>query len=317
GAAYFSLQEWFASNGLGLSFLLIVPAIFLSGLMEVNSIWLNRNKSFRSISANKVIAAIVTASVSLTWAFLVNRTFLGLFAGLLIGQVAAVLFLHYESRKFRSGPMVMERALKLIKDFKDFPLFELPATLSNTAAIQLPVFMLGRFAGTEPVGHFNMSNRLLGMPALLIGTAMGEVFRQRATEDYHKHGNCRPILVKTFLTLAAIGLFPLVTVLLFGPWLFAFVLGEEWRTAGEYSRILAVLFFLRFCISPVTYVFYIANKQRQNLIGQTILLLCSFVPFILGFYFYRTVEASLLLYVMSYSLFYILYLALSFRYARS
>ena len=119
GAAYFSLQEWFASNGLGLSFLLIVPAIFLSGLMEVNSIWLNRNKSFRSISANKVIAAIVTASVSLTWAFLVNRTFLGLFAGLLIGQVAAVLFA-YESRKFRSGPMVIERALKLIKYFKDF-----------------------------------------------------------------------------------------------------------------------------------------------------------------------------------------------------
>ncbi len=314
--AYFFFHDGLARHGVGLSILLIAPTIFLSGVMEINSIWLNRNKSFRSISANKVIAAAATVLGSVSWAYLIDRSFLGLFAGLLTGQVIAAAFLLYESRRFRRTAMVRERLRSLIKEFKDFPLFELPATLSNTAAIQLPVFMLGRFAGAEPVGHFNMSNRLLGMPSMLIGTAMGEVFRQRATEDYHKHGNCRPILVKTFLTLAFIGLFPLVTILLIGPWLFAFVLGEEWRTAGEYSRILAVLFFLRFCISPVTYVFYIANKQRQNLIGQIILLLCSFVPFLIGFYSYKSVEASLLLYSISYSLFYILYLALSFNYSK-
>ena len=116
-----------------------------------------------------------------------------------------------------------------------------------------------------------MSNRILGLPIGLISNSIGEVFKQRAASDYNEFGTCRPIFIKTFKALLISSIVPFTILILFGADIFAFAFGEQWRGAGEYSQILGVMFFFRFTVSPLTYVFYIANKQRLDLLLHLLL----------------------------------------------
>ena len=78
------------------------------------------------------------------------------------------------------------------------------------------------------------------------------------------------------------------------PGLFAFVFGEEWRVAGEYSRILIPYLFMNFLISPISSIPIILNKQKEiffiSLIGNSMYILV----FIL-FHKYQIKEVLLIL----------------------
>lgn len=202
----------------------------------------------------------------------------------------------------------------LLQSHKNFPIYILPTELINVFTTQLPVLMLSRFAGSTEVGYFNMSNRILGLPSIFISSSIGEVFKQRATEDYHKYGSCRPIFLKTLKALAFIAIFPFLAIVFFGPELFSTILGEQWRMAGEYSRILSLWVYFRFFVSPLSYVFYIAQKQRMHLIGHLLMLFGTAIPFYLGFIFFDNKIIPIAIFSITYSLVYLYYLYFSYKY---
>ena len=306
------------AEDLGHYIFLLPVATLCTGLIETYSIWLNRNKSFKSLSYNRVLISLITVLVTIVWAYLIGASFRGLLAGLVAAQAIGTVFLHLQSRKFGqpSARFDWVSVKPLLRAHRKFPIYSLPSDLINVFTNQLPVFMINSFAGATEVGYFNMSNRILGLPSVFISTSIGEVFRQRATEDYHKHGSCRPIFLKTFKLLALVGIVPFLTIALFGPWLFSFALGSRWQTAGEYSRILAVMFFLRFCISPLTYTFYIAHKQGMDFVGHIIMLISTTVTFYLGFVFFAAKTTPLLIFSVAYSLVYLYYLYFSYKFSK-
>ena len=122
----------------------------------------------------------------------------------------------------------------------------MPSDFINNFSNLIPVFVLSSYAAIPnvSVGFYNMSNRILGLPIGLISNSIGEVFKQRAASDYNDFGTCRPIFIKTFKALLISSIFPFAILILFGADIFAFAFGEKWRGAGEYSRILGVMFFL-------------------------------------------------------------------------
>jgi O-antigen/teichoic acid export membrane protein len=64
-------------------------------------------------------------------------------------------------------------------------------------------------------------------------------------------------------------------MLVFGPDLFGFVFGEQWRTAGEYAQILSVLLVFRFVVSPLSYVLLVYGRQRVALVWQVVLVIVT------------------------------------------
>lgn len=305
-------------ENLGITILTLPIYVLAAGLNEALLVWINRNKQFKYISFNRVLTTSFTLIFSISWAIVIDHTFKGLIFSLIFGQILGTLFLLFRANQIQEFDFHLDKVqLKhVLLEFKHFPIYSLPSDLINVVTNQLPILMLNKFASNAEVGYFSMSNRILGLPSLFISSSIGEVFRQKATQDYNMNGTCLPIFKKTFKTLFLIGIMPFTVIALFGPWLFSFFLGNEWAESGHYSQIFAVMFFLRFVISPLTYTFYITGRQRIDFFIHVLMLLSTFVPFYLGFNLLNNIYMSLVMYTISYSIVYISYYFYSKKYSK-
>jgi len=260
--------------------------VFFLGCSSALNYWLNRHKKFRNLAINRVAMAIVTAVATLAFGFY-GFGYSGLILGIVIGQFATLLMLvTWTWRDVRDGlPRTSwELIRQSAKVYKKFPLFSLPSDFVNHLSQQLPALMMGRFFGAVVVGHFSFSQKILGAPLSLMSQSVCDVFKQRASSDYTKYGNCNHIFKSTFKSLTALSIIPLFLIFLLAPLIFKVVFGSEWEQAGQYTRYLVALYFFRFIVSPLSYVFFIANRQDADLIGQIVLLLVTIGSILLGAY---------------------------------
>ncbi len=176
--------------------------------------------------------------------------------------------------------------------------------------------MLNRYSNTSSVGQFNLSNRTLGMPISIISSSFNEVFKQRATQTYNKYGKCDKIFVKSFFSLLVVSLFIFSVFALFGSDVFALVFGEQWRIAGKYSSIMVPLFVMRFSVSPLTYLFVIANKQKYDLWGHIGMLVLITISFPISSFFSDDSSALIAGYTVAYCIVYLFFLVKSYHFSR-
>jgi O-antigen/teichoic acid export membrane protein len=187
--------------------------------------------------------------------------------------------------------------------------FSLPSSLLNTLVGQLPLFMIGIKHGALAAGLFALTQRVLSAPISLLAASVLEVFKPQAVQEYQTLGNCRAAYRYTFKALLLLALGPSLILFLFSPALFSWVFGEAWRPAGDLARILAPLSFLNFIASPLSYVFFVAGKQKIELVWQVALFLMTITVFLAPV----SLHQSVLGYAICYSLLYLVYLYLSYR----
>ena len=101
-------------------------------------------------------------------------------------------------------------------------------------------------------------------------------------EDLKEHGTCRPLFIKTLLSLSVIGLPPALLLILFGQEIFAFVFGEDWREAGLYATILAPMALLRLACAPLGGVLFIREKLKLVLLLQSFFFVMVALSLVLG-----------------------------------
>jgi len=165
----------------------------------------------------------------------------------LSGQAVSSIYFGYllfKKEKINQYSLSLSSSKALLKQYIGFPKYSLLADFINGFINQLPLFLLNKFSGQASVGLYNMNNRILGLPILVVSSAVGDVFRQRAASDYNEYGNCRSIFLKTSRTLFFLSVIPFLIIVFFGEDIFAFVFGEGWRSAGIYAQILGIMYFL-------------------------------------------------------------------------
>src|SRR3546814_3658320 len=154
------------------------------------------------------------------------------------------------------------------KQQRKFPMFALPAATINTVSAQLPVLIVASRFGTEFAGYLAMSLRLIGAPVTLLGRSVLDVFKRYASESFRQRGECRAEYLQTLRTLTILSVGFCAAMLLFGETAFVLVLGEKWRMAGIIAMWMLPLYSLRFIASPLSYTFYIVDKQHVDLAWQ-------------------------------------------------
>src|SRR5690606_33346643 len=142
----------------------------------------------------------------------------------------------------------------------------------NTGSSQMPIMLLTAFFSSSIAGFYMLTQRVMGAPTTLIAGAIGDVFRQEASQAYIHTGNCRAIYISTVKKLLILSVVPSILFFFIAPDLFALVFGENWREAGVFAQILTPVFFLRFVTSPLSAMFMIAEKQKLDLLWQIGLL---------------------------------------------
>lgn len=297
-------------------FFLIPAFTFLNGIITILLIWSNRYCFYRVISINRLLQVLIPVTLQLSIGFFIiasaNVILFSQLAGLIV--CSAVLLYRY---RVAVRKIAFNRPLffNLAKQNKGLLAISLPTELINNFSNQLPVFFLQKFSGERNVGLFSMSNRLFALPVSFITSSISEVFRQRAVEQYNTQGSCRKLVVKTTLSLLAVTIVPFIIGMIYAPDIFGFVFGENWREAGEYARLIGILFFFKTVVSPVSYVIYIARKFYISLIVDIILLVIGVLSFLAGIYLFGSVKTALFLYAASYALLYFLTFYLSYLYS--
>lgn len=227
--------------------------------------------------------------------------------GLGVGLAAAQLLLAPPRARFGLGLDAAHRGY-LVRH-RAFWRFALPSNLLNALVGQMPLFLVGLKHGVLAAGLFALTQRVLAAPISLLAASVLEVFKRQSVHDFQTFGNCRQAYRYTFKVLLLLGLGPSVLLFLFSPQLFAWIFGEAWRPAGELARILAPLYFLNFIASPLSYVFYVAGKQKLELVWQVALFLMTLTVFGAP----ATLHQSVLWYSIGYSALYLVYLHMSYQ----
>jgi len=194
---------------------------------------------------------------------------------------------------------------------RNLVVYSLPADVVNNASAQLPTLLvLGKF-GPGAAGQLALAQRIVGAPISLLGRSVLDVFKRHASEAYRLRGECRSEYLEALRLLLALALVGSAGLALFSLFGFNLIFGEEWNGAGETVLLLLPLVAVRFVASPLTYMVYIAEKQRVDLVWQMALLV-STVATLSAFQSYRAAIAA---YSVAYAILYFVSIRLTYRYS--
>lgn len=264
-----------------------VPAsTLLLGVYQSLNYWSNRKAQYKRLAISRTVQSGSAALGQLGCGY-AGTGAVGLVAGQVAGQVLATGVL---ARLIWQEDRALIRALRplrsfaLAKKYINFPKYLIVAHGFNTASGQMPILLLSALFTTSAAGFFTLTQRVMAAPMSLVANALGDVFRQEASQAYIRQGNCKEIYQKTFKRLLLISILPFSMFFIVAPDLFAWVFGEQWRVAGEYAQILTPMAFLQFMTSPLSSMFMIAEKQGFDLFWQIILFLLVAISFVAGFH---------------------------------
>lgn len=219
-------------------------SIFLVGLYQIYNYLLIREKNFKRLSTNKVIVSTTNSSTQLVYGFTISNGF-GLLIGNIISYIVSIYFI-VKSKTVNKYFNFKDNSInKVAKEYQNFPKYDVPSVLVNILSNQLPLFALGKYFSLGTVGFYSLMYKVLMMPIGLLSNSILDVFKQRATEDYNKYGNCEDIFIKTFKSLFLIGIIPFSILFFFAPEIFSFVFGANWRVAGEFAQIIIPMLYLK------------------------------------------------------------------------
>jgi O-antigen/teichoic acid export membrane protein len=261
--------------------------VLLMGVAQALGNWLNRKRAYRRIATSRIAQAVTTATVSIALA----RTGLGaggLIVGAIAGQAVATTVLSVAAwQGLRGGGLRVSRQgmRRQAGRYREFPRVNAFHALVDNLNASATVIVLAHCFDTVVVGHYSMVMRVLTAPVALIGSAITQVFYQRAA-DLHNRGEGLTQLMKAVLRRSVwIALPAALALLIAAPTLFTLAFGPDWAPAGFYARLLSPYMFFYFLAAPLAFVPFVLDKQVQSFFVSTTGNLLSLACIAIGGYF--------------------------------
>lgn len=254
-AAYYGGDDAFAYLFVGLGF-----TVFLTSDLTIVQYWMNRHSDYVGIAQNRVIQSVGSALGKVFFGLFGITTFAGLYLGQTLGQLLAWLRLRQKNPELRvplpnDAPTQAEMAWR----YRKMPLLNGPNALIDAIRLNGINFLIATVAVGE-LGQFDKAWTLLQAPIALINGAIAQVF-------FHKLASVEPggmlPLVRFVLVRAAFaGLVAFFPLYFLAPWLFPFLLGEQWADSGLYAQAIVPWLFMTLLSSPVSQVFVVTETQQ-------------------------------------------------------
>lgn len=303
-----SLEKW-----------LLIPVIsaFATVIYNCYNEWCVTNKQFVGLSWNKIIN---TSSVSAgKIGFGVFKMFgNGLVLGDLLGKIFSAVLCTFRALRLERNSfsaIKFSRFKEVKKKYSNFPRFLMPDQLLNNVGSSIHIFFIGAYFNNAELGFISMSASLLTVPVTVISSAIKDVFRQRAQEEFSETGSCRPTYIKLLKPIVVFGVLAFIPGYFLLPHVFSVFLGPQWLKAGEYSQILLPMFLLNFISMSLGGVLVIANKTKISLYWQIYTIIVTIISFVVGIFVFGNIKDTLYCFMVARTSAYLLYMFLSFYYS--
>ncbi|MFO7736604.1 MAG: oligosaccharide flippase family protein [bacterium] len=280
--------------------------VFITGVTSLFAYWFNRKAQYGTITVKRITESVASFSSQLIFG-LVGFLSWGLIFGRIVG--VSVSFLYFSFKYFKTVKTGITFNIKKMLDnavrYRRFPLYLVPGHLLNTISMQIPVFLFASFFSSSVVGFYTFTYRIAYTPMSVIGKSIETVFRQRAAEQYNQKGHFHDLFKSVFLRLFSFSVVPFVIFAFSAPFLFSVFFGDEWREAGEYAKILSVMFFFQFITTPLTATFVILERQDLELYWQIFRFVAAVGSIFTGYYITGDAGATLWFFSIFFSLIYL------------
>src|SRR5699024_4790080 len=274
------------------SYIYFIPLVIIfAAFMQVMEQWLIRTKQF-SINARATFYQSLIVNVSKVGIGYFHRVaqVLIFFTAIASGLRGFMMFIFSKKPKEFNDKGAIEEFIsvnQVAKKHKDFPIYRAPQDLLDSIQQSFPVVLLTMFFGPAATGFYTIGRTVLRLPSNLIGKAVGDVFYPRIAEAANKKEDMAKLIKKGTIALAAVGIVPYGLVVLFGPYLFSFVFGSEWETAGEYARWIALWSYFALMNRPSVRTLPVLNAQRFHLIFTLINTILKLTLIVLAYYLFK------------------------------
>ena len=251
--------------------------LLLFNLNNIMSSWYMREKAFLKRASVEVTTALVGRGFTIGYGWWAGGHVSGLLLGEFFNRLTSTVSLLVGSIRHSIGMLwrtfSWSRVRAIALEYKQFPMYFLPASFVSALSAQLPVFALTTGFGSTAVGLYSFSVGLLELPITLIGNAIMPVFWQKATETHHNDPERLPvIMVSLYYKLLYLGLLPFGIITVYGDVLFKFVFGARWEMAGVYTAYLGYYYVFKLMSQATAPIYTILNKQGFVLWTNVLLL---------------------------------------------
>lgn len=295
---------------------LLVLALFLTGLYEALQIWAVRKRAYPIIARTQLQQSLVGAcsKIGLGMAGLMP---LGLIAGHVIGAGAGLMAMvrafHQDVRRV-SRHVTLSRSIILLKHYRGFPSYRLPAQLLQIFSSQSPLLLTAAIYDAGTTGQLGLALMTLALPMNLLGyTTSKAYYAEIAALGRKRPDDIRAVTHSVIKRLFALSIAPALVLLASGEALFALAFGEQWELAGELAATLAIYLLFQFIHAPASHLLSLFERQRLLLmlnIQRTAISLCCFMA---AYLLELPITSVVLLYALTLSAHYLFSLLMSLR----
>jgi O-antigen/teichoic acid export membrane protein len=286
---------------------LLPVSVLGGGLYQALSYWAIRHNGYRQMATTKFTQAGAQIATQLGAGLLIHSS-IGLLLGDALGRIVGSgrflrqLWWGYEGqiRAIRCSRMI-----RLAIRYRGYPLVSMWGALINASGLALPSLFLAQYYGPQQTGWFALVNRVLGVPAALIGVSLGQIYTSEAARlSRSDPGRLLSIFLKTTRQMFYLGLTPCILFTIFAPWIFRVTFGNAWHEAGEYARYLAFMCLASLINSPVTMTLNILERQRAQFAWDGLRLMLTVLCMVLPHHFHYGARVSIFAYGVAMTLMY-------------
>jgi lipopolysaccharide exporter len=268
-------------------YLWLIPwAVLLQGIFQALNYWNSRTKHFGRLSIARVAAALTTGGAQLGIGVVGDAHEGGLIGASVAGSAVVTTALGgqiwRDDRRLFQNSIRLRHMLDSLKRYRKFPLIDSWGGLLNTISWQLPVLLLSVYFSQARVGFYSMAYRLIQLPMTLVGSAIAQVFFQRASEVQSQRGDLTGTVEMVFQRLVALALYPALAMTIAGQEIFVVVFGPAWAEAGIYVQILGLWMFFWFISSPLSTLFSVLEHQELGLIVHVAIFVTRAISLVVG-----------------------------------
>lgn len=284
-----------------LFFLLSLPVgVFLMAFYNQGNSWALRMKKFRLIAQSALVLSLITNVLKVAFGFIGNG-FLYLIGATLIGYLLSCIA-YFKDFRFNRKQAVLKynskRTKALVAKNSDLYMYNLPHVFVDLARDLLLASIIWNLYGKAEFGSYDHAFRMLKLPIIFIGSAIGQVFFRRCTELLNENKSIFPLALRIVLILGGLSIVPFTIIAFWGEDLFAFVFGKQWAQSGAMAAIMVPWLLMNFLTSPISFIAIVMKRQKSffwlNVIGTAALILVVSLPY-MGFFHLRFYEVLRLL----------------------
>jgi O-antigen/teichoic acid export membrane protein len=252
-------------------------ALWLGAMYTLTQQWSARRNNYRDYARSQVVGAILNLGTSLALGMTLGGRPEHLIAGFTVGMAGSVLAMcwHRRGRYLALLPARPMTLLRRARVYRQFPLLVLPTSLIVTAGQSSIPLILSAFYPINDVGQFAVANRVLLVPAALIGGALTEAFRAEFVRRQRDRLEASALFTSTLRMLALIALPLFGVIALTAPYLFSLVFGAAYEASGHVALALVLGVATQFIGNPFASIFI---ALRRTALGLRVQILTTAMP---------------------------------------